>query len=129
MKKICIQCKIEFEGNLERKFCSKSCSNLFKKVETKKRIELGIEKDYRWVKAYLIEKLGNICSSCGLSEWLNNPIPLVLDHIDGNSDNNKLENCRLLCNNCDSFTETYKGRNKGNGRYIRRLRYKQNKSY
>lgn len=53
-----------------------------------------------------------ICNSCGLTEWLNKPIPLELEHKDGNSSNNKLENLELLCPNCHSFTSTYRGKNK-----------------
>lgn len=55
----------------------------------------------------------NVCSECGLSgEWNGKPISLHLDHIDGNSSNNSLDNLRLLCPNCHSQTETYCGKNK-----------------
>lgn len=52
------------------------------------------------------------CSCCGNSEWLGGPIPLELDHIDGNSANNSLTNLRLLCPNCHALTPTYRGKNK-----------------
>jgi len=52
------------------------------------------------------------CYSCNLTEWLNNPIPLELEHIDGNSSNNKLDNLTLLCPNCHSLTPTFRGKNK-----------------
>ena len=58
-----------------------------------------------------------------------NTYPLVIDHIDGNSENNNLSNLRVICPNCDSLTSTYKGLNKGNGRAYRRKRYKEGKSY
>ena len=50
------------------------------------------------------------CSNCKLSLWLDNPIPLELDHIDGCHTNNLLHNLRLLCPNCHSLTSTYRGR-------------------
>lgn len=52
------------------------------------------------------------CSNCTLTEWLGNPIPLELEHIDGNSSNNVLSNLTLLCPNCHSLTTTYRGKNK-----------------
>ena len=76
-------------------------------------------------------KFDNKCSNCGWNEiniYTNN-IPLEVEHIDGNSKNNKEENLTLLCPNCHSLTETYKGANRGNGRYNRRQRYKNDKSY
>jgi 5-methylcytosine-specific restriction endonuclease McrA len=52
------------------------------------------------------------CNNCELTDWLGNSIPLELEHIDGNSSNNKLENLELLCPNCHSLTDTYRGKNK-----------------
>jgi 5-methylcytosine-specific restriction endonuclease McrA len=54
-----------------------------------------------------------ICSSCKLDEWLGKPIALELDHINGNSSNNNLDNLRLLCPNCHAQTDTYRGKNIG----------------
>ena len=53
----------------------------------------------------------------------------VLDHIDGNSENNWRSNLRLVCPNCDSQLPTYKAKNKGSGRHVRRTRYAEGKSY
>lgn len=52
------------------------------------------------------------CCHCNLTRWLDFPIPLELDHIDGNHENNALKNLRLLCPNCHSLTPTYRGKNK-----------------
>ena len=56
-------------------------------------------------------------------------MPLVLDHMNGNPEDNHLTNLRLLCCNCDAQTATYKGKNKGNGRHARRERYRAGKSF
>ena len=52
------------------------------------------------------------CECCGTSSWLGKQLSLELDHIDGNRYNHKLENLRILCPNCHSQTETYRGKNK-----------------
>ena len=41
------------------------------------------------------------------------PIPLELDHIDGNHYNNELINVRIVCPNCHAQTETNSGKNVG----------------
>lgn len=51
------------------------------------------------------------CSICKLNSWLDKPISLQLDHIDGNPFNNLIENLRLLCPNCHSQTSNFAGKN------------------
>lgn len=52
------------------------------------------------------------CAICGLKEWQNKPISLQLDHINGNNNDHRIENLRLLCPNCHSQTITFAGKNK-----------------
>jgi len=52
------------------------------------------------------------CSACNSTEWLDEPIPLELDHINGNNKDNRLINLRLLCPNCHALTPTYRSRNR-----------------
>ena len=56
------------------------------------------------------------CSKCGINEWQGETIVLDLDHINGNNRDNRLVNLRYLCPNCHSQTDTFKGRNKNNGK-------------
>jgi len=41
-----------------------------------------------------------ICACCNNSEWMGNPLRLDVDHVDGNSINNKIDNLQFLCPNC-----------------------------
>lgn len=56
----------------------------------------------------------NKCSCCGmLPFWNGKPLVFVLDHINGINNDNRLDNLRFVCSNCDSQLPTYKGKNKG----------------
>lgn len=83
----------------------------------------------RRAKAYLIEIRGHKCSICETSQWMGKPVPLVCDHISGDSTDNRIENFRLVCYNCDGQLPTFKSKNKGNGRkYDREYRRKKSRS-
>jgi hypothetical protein len=45
--------------------------------------------------------------------WRGQPLPVILDHINGVRRDNRPENLRYLCPNCDALLETRGGRNKG----------------
>lgn len=56
---------------------------------------------------------------------MGSPVPLVCDHISGESTDNRIENFRLVCYNCDRQLPTFKSKNKVNGRkYDREYRRK-----
>jgi hypothetical protein len=56
------------------------------------------------------------CEKCNLTEWMCQPIPLELHHINGDSTDHSLINLEVLCSNCHSLTDTFKGKNKGSGK-------------
>jgi hypothetical protein len=50
------------------------------------------------------------CYDCENITWNGFPIPLELHHIDGNSENNNLDNLLLLCPNCHAQTDNYRAK-------------------
>lgn len=64
---------------------------------------------------YKALKLGfvkNICYICGQKPfWNDKPLTMILDHIDGNSKNNCIDNLRIVCPNCDIQLPTSRGKN------------------
>ena len=53
----------------------------------------------------------NRCEKCGITEWVGKPLSMQLHHINGDGQDNRLENIIFLCGNCHSQTDTYGGRN------------------
>jgi len=60
------------------------------------------------------------CEGCLLEAWQGRPIPLELDHANGDRTDNRLLNLRLLCPNCHAQTSTYRGKNIGRLRTLDR---------
>ena len=83
------------------------------------------ETDRRVARRYLEERCGHRCSICGAEMWNEQPIPLVVDHVDGNAMNHSVHNLRLVCPNCDAQLPTFKNRNRQANRPFRR---KENKA-
>jgi len=116
------------EVKRQRKYCP-TC--IEKNVYSTAATDVESVKQDRTRRAVLIRERGHSCAVCKLGEWVGQPIPLELDHIDGNPDNNSEGNLRLICPNCHALTPTYKGRNRGNStrQAIRRERYADGKTY
>lgn len=65
------------------------------------------------LKVRILEEIGHRCQICNLTKWMDAPIPIHLDHIDGNPLNQERVNLRLICPNCHAQTPTYCGKNIG----------------
>lgn len=63
----------------------------------------------RLVREKLIEYKCKICENKG--EWMGKKISLILDHINGVNNDNRLENLRFLCPNCEATLDTHCGGN------------------
>ena len=124
-------CKNCGKSDIKYAYCSQLCKSKEIHKKTMNEIESGNYpfKRNKPYKEYLISKHGHKCQICSFTEWGGKPILLILDHIDGNSDNFNLDNLRVICSNCDTLTSTYKGRNKGKGRFARKQRYQSGKSF
>lgn len=131
VEKKCLNCDTILKDS-RRNCCSHKCDKEYKEKLRFEKIENGdTTLHHKQYKKYLIHVHGEKCMKCGWNEV--NPtsgkVPIELEHIDGDSTNNSLDNLELLCPNCHSLTPTYKALNKGNGRHSRMDRYHEGKSY
>lgn len=69
-------------------------------------VELGREKTKHLKRAMLENNIAYVCKCCWISQWNNMPLTLEIDHIDGDSQNNLLNNLRFICPNCHSQQPT-----------------------
>ncbi len=126
------------EGKLRtstQKYCSRTCASKHMKAE---RVQVWLEtgqgiisghRDH-YIRQYIFDDQGGLCAICEMPDsWQGKNLVFILDHIDGNAENNHRDNLRLICPNCDSQLPTYKAKNKGNGRHKRRERYQKGLSY
>lgn len=131
MKFNCLYCGAEDDNHGGRgKYCTVKCQKAHEwslrlsKIEEDQEVE-----NIGQARRYFKEKYPHACMLCENTEWKSQPIPLLMDHIDGNSENWSLNNLRKICPNCDAQLPTFKGRNKNSGRAYRRARYAAGKSY
>lgn len=68
---------------------------------------------YKLKKRLFSEKIKSPkCEICGWAKIsMDGRLPLEIDHINGDSMDNRLENLRILCPNCHSLQLTHRGRN------------------
>ena len=94
-----------------------------KSIETKKKnaLDVFLSGEYNASNHAIKERLKDLgikqcCSECGIDAWNGKKIPLELDHVNGDSKDNSIENLRLLCPNCHSLTDTWRGKNINTGK-------------
>ena len=113
----CIHCNKESVWGRTKvnKFCSNTCQGEYKWVnETKPKILAGEVSGPEALKKFLVEEFGEKCSECGQGSTLQGKnLVLQLDHKDGDSDNNRPKNLRLLCPNCHTQTENFGSKGQG----------------
>jgi hypothetical protein len=130
----CKNCSKILPGRKRKVFCNSRCD-----MEHRRAVKLDAwlttgkidaAEPGIFIRQYLLEAQNHLCALCGMCDnWESKPLNFVLDHVDGSAQHNRRENLRLVCPNCDSQLPTYKGKNFGNGRHNRRVRYAAGKSY
>lgn len=111
------------------KYCSNKCQaedRYNKYIERWKSGQNVLTKNIsRYIRRYLVEKLGNKCQICGWHEinLVTGRVPLEVDHISGNSKDISESNLRLICPNCHSLSPNFRNLNKGKGRVWRKEKY------
>jgi len=124
MIKECLNCKGPRKP-YSTKYCSLKCQHAYQSAEVMRKWLAGeIPGGNIWgisetIRNYLFIKFDSKCVKCKWGEM--NPttgrVPLEVNHIDGNWDNNKEENLELVCPNCHSLTSNFRSLNNGSGRH------------
>lgn len=126
----CNDCKKYISKYSKTGFC-RICLN---KYRAKEKFKIWLETDDLGIsvgttlRGHLRDELlnyyGKKCSICNIkNEWNEKELKLILDHIDGDASNNKKDNLRFVCPNCDSQLDTYKSKNKMSARNHRKKYY------
>lgn len=130
----CLVCSCKLKSPVN-KYCSNRCQSKDRYQKYVLQWKAGQVNGSRGVNAkgisahirrYLEEKFGARCSLCGWDKInpITNRVPLEIDHINGDPEDNREENLRVICPNCHSLSPNYRNLNKGHGRLWRKNKYK-----
>jgi 5-methylcytosine-specific restriction endonuclease McrA len=122
-------CELCGSSTSNPRFCSRICYVRCRNNLVQQKFESGELKTIT-IRKKLVALYGYRCMATDCAwDFAKKHTVIEIDHIDGDPENNHPSNLRLLCPNCHSQTATYKGKNVGSGRFVRRERYRQGKSY
>lgn len=117
--KPCKQCGC----NTRSIFCNKVCESCYKRNQTLIKLKngeyIGKHTSTNSLRRSLIIERGHKCETCKIDNWQGSPVNLTLHHVDGDANNNTIENLKLLCWNCHSMTSNYGRKNKKSTRQFR----------
>jgi len=135
----CLNCGLELK-KWQAKYCSNKCQadyqykHCIEKWKSRSRSgsdRVATKNVSRHLKRYLIEVGGEKCSLCGWKKrhLITKRVPLEVDHVDGNANNNNESNLRIVCPNCHSLTVHFRNLNRTRGRewrikYLKQKRLK-----
>lgn len=124
-EKVCEHCGKKFEAkNTADRFCSNECSICYAKekkyadfIKNNEKYCRGNYTPRHYLREKFLDEQGGVCAICKCRpEHNGKPLVFVLDHIDGDASNNRRENLRMICPNCDSQLDTFKSKNKNSTR-------------
>lgn len=106
-KKVCSQgCNSEYQRNRSYEYFKNNPNEFNRGNYTPKNF-----------KNFFLNEQDGVCAICGMVDnWNEKELVFVLDHIDGDASNNRRDNLRLVCPNCDSQLPTFKSKNKNSTR-------------
>jgi hypothetical protein len=95
-----------------------NCYDTMVNLNSKIPIENILVKNSTYSRTHLKKRLYDenilerVCCLCGQGEeWNGMKISLILDHINGVYNDNRIENLRIVCPNCNAGLDTFAGRN------------------
>jgi len=122
----CLLCGKETKKG--KKYCGQSCAGSANKFDIEAWLNGEIDGTIiggcsTAIKNYLLKQCNHKCPKCGWGEIhpITGKTPLEVNHIDGDSKNNKPENLEILCPNCHSLTPNFRALNKKSSRTHRSL--------